>query len=141
MEMFSFGILHIFAHAASDLVHTLLQDGHNLVRIEASRLLNGRRKRGENSVVSCRSVSRHLAESLYIALNKWLREFIVVNPPDIGIIGDYVVAHPLGGLPEAFLLGLHIDANLNGRDLDFARLSGKRNSHRGGKDREYDMGV
>ena len=140
MKWSSFGVLHIYYCAGRGLVHTRLHNGHQLVRIQGPGLLNGRRKRVDNNGVSIRGVGRRLAESFHIAVNKGLCEFIVLNPTGIGIHGHYIIAHPLGGLPEGILLGLHIDADLYSRDLEFACLSGKRNPDRGGKDGENDMG-
>ena len=85
MEGSSFGILQVCYCAGRDLVHTVLQDGHQLVRIEGPGLLNGRRKPVDNSGVSIRGVGRRLTESFYIAVNKGLCEFIVLNPTGIGI--------------------------------------------------------
>ncbi len=83
--------------------------------------------RVDNSGVSIRGVGRRLTESFHIGVNKWLCEFIVLDPTGIGIHGRHIVAHLLCGLPEAILLGLYIDAHLYSRDLEFACLSGKRN--------------
>src|SRR5512137_1299565 len=99
MKRFSLRILHIFDYPGRNLVHTLLQDGHNLIGIESPSLFNGRCKRADDSVVGSRGVSRHLAESFYIAINKGLCEFIVLDVASIGIRSNYIVAHPLGSLP------------------------------------------
>src|SRR4030042_2613062 len=141
MEVSAFGIFRIFYCARSALVHTVLQDGHQLVRIKGPSLLNSRRERVYNTGVSIRVIGRRHIESFHIALNKGFCVFIGLNPTAIGVRGYYIVSIPLSDLPELIFLGLYIDADLYSRNLELACLSGKRKSHWAGKDRENDMGL
>src|SRR5208337_758017 len=121
-------VLGEYHFSDSSCVVSLLQYRYQRVRVQCICFLNSLFQHIEG-IIAPGGIVRGFLKSLFVLVNEGNR-FIGHFDLSISTQAQIEIPFSAGGCPKSVLLGFHIDSNNCSRNLEFARLLGKRNTYR-----------